>query len=166
LVSARNVSVAFNILELNTMHKPLNIAERAELQLAEKVKLPMTRREKLMRLADIARGGRNTLLTKGLKLIGWDKYYENTWHIFHLLEHMIAEQLAQQVNVASVFDAAAKDPVLYDGGLRPDQGESVSALRAMQFFELKQNELHAFSCNCGGAISNAEMASRIEKMAG
>ena len=148
------------------MHKPLNIAERAELQLAEKVKLPMTRREKLMRLAAIARGGRNTLLTKGLKRIGWDKYYENTWAIFHNLEFMTSFDLGRSFSPASVFDAAVKDPVLFDAGLRPDQGESVSALRAMEFFELKQKELHEFSCNCGGAVTNDAMAARVEKLAG
>jgi hypothetical protein len=150
----------------DTMHKPLSITERAELQLAEKVALPMTRREKLLRLAEIARGGRPTFLTKILQTLRWKEYYEQRWHIFHLLELMSPAELARTVNVASVFDAAAKDPVLYDAGLRPDHGESVSAGRAMQFFELKKEELHAFSCNCGGAISNAEMASRIERMAG
>ena len=150
------------------MHKPLNVAERAKLQLAEPVEVtpPMTRREKLLRLAEIARGGRPSLLTKVLVSLRWQEYYEKRWHIFDLLEHMNPAQLAEQSNAASIFDAAAKDPVLYDAGLRPDRGDSVSALCAMRFFELKQNELHEFSCNCGGAISNADMASRIEKMAG
>jgi hypothetical protein len=149
------------------MHKPLNVAERAKLQLAQPVEIapPMTRREKLLRLAEIARKGRSSVLTTVLTALRWNEYYEKRWHIFHLLEHMTSAQLADARNVASVFDAAAKDPALYDAGLRADHGDSVSALRAMQFFELKQHELHAFSCNCGGALSNAEMASRIEKMA-
>jgi len=36
---------------------------------------------------------------------------------------------------------------------------------AMDFFELSQSDIHAFSCDCGGSISNAKMADRIEKIA-
>ena len=97
----------------NTMHKPLNVAERAKLQLAEPVEVtpPMTRREKLLRLAEIARGGRPSLLTKVLVSLRWQEYYEKRWHIFDLLEHMNPAQLAEQSNAASIFDAAAKDGI-------------------------------------------------------
>jgi hypothetical protein len=150
----------------NTMHKPLNIAERAKLQLAEEVK-PMTRREKLMRLAEIARGGRPSAMKKILAKLGWGAgMIDNAWFIFHRIEFMTAADLATAYAPASVFDAAVKDPMLYDAGLRADKGDSVSVARAMQFFELTQKQMHPLSCDCGGMISNAEMASRIEKMAG
>ena len=150
----------------NIMHKPLNIAERAKLQLAEDVKPPMTRREKLLRLAEIARGGRPSVLRTVLYKMGWAGCYENSWYIFHRVEYATKESLPAYHHPASVFDAAVKDPVLYDAGLRPDQGESVSVARAMEFFELTQRQMHPLSCDCGGMISNAEMGSRIEKMAG
>jgi hypothetical protein len=150
-----------------TMHKPLSVTERAKLQLAEpiEVKPPMTRREKLMRLAEIARAGRPGLLKTILAKLGWDTYYANSWHIFHRIEYATKADLAQYHSVASVFDAAVRDPVLYDAGLRADQGDSVSVARAMQFFELTQAQMHPMSCDCGGSITNAEMATRIEGMA-
>jgi hypothetical protein len=36
---------------------------------------------------------------------------------------------------------------------------------AMNFFELTQDELHEFSCDCGGRISNSMMADRITAIA-
>jgi hypothetical protein len=35
----------------------------------------------------------------------------------------------------------------------------------MHFFELSQHELHEFSCDCGGVITNDEMAKRINTLA-
>src|SRR5262245_861003 len=35
----------------------------------------------------------------------------------------------------------------------------------MQRFELTQKQLHEFSCDCGGHLTNDEMAKRIEKLA-
>lgn len=152
------------------MHKPLNIAERAKLQIAEpvEVKPPMTRRDKLLRLAEVARRGRPSILKNALARIGlWGETYENQWYIFHRIEYVRpVEALENYFSILSVFDAALKDPVLYDAGLRPDQGKSVSVLRAMQFFELTQAQMHPLSCDCGGLITNAEMAFHIEKMAG
>jgi hypothetical protein len=104
---------------------------------------PMTRRAKLMRWAMIVRKAKDPFV------------------IFHNLEHYPQVQLAGIYHPGSAFAAAAADPILKDAGL---QGET--ALDAMQFFELSQHELHEFSCNCGGVISNGEMANRIERIAG
>jgi hypothetical protein len=164
LLSARNASVAFNPWSFKTMHKPLNVAERAKLQLAD-VAPVLSRREKLLRLAEIARKGRPSFLTTVLAKLAWDKYYARQWYIFHRVEFAPKDALKTMSSPASVFDAALSDAVLYDAGLRPDHGESVSVANAMQFFELTQTQMHPMSCDCGGAISNEEMARRIENMA-
>lgn len=102
----------------------------------------MTRREKLLRFAHIVR-------TSG-----------RDFYIFHSLERWDAQMLRANTHSASAFAAAAADPILKDAGLA---GESPAD--AMKFFELEQNELHEFSCDCGGAISNTKMADRIERLA-
>jgi hypothetical protein len=90
----------------------------------------------------------------------------NHFVIFHNLEYMTDGQLAATYDPRSAFDLAGMDPALQKAGLRQDiQGRCVSALEAKRFFELSKDELHEFSCDCGGAISNSEMAGRIESIA-
>ncbi len=38
--------------------------------------------------------------------------------------------------------------------------------KLLRFFELSKNDLHEFSCDCGGVIRNDTMADRIEAVAG
>jgi len=103
----------------------------------------MTRREKLMRFAAIVRS------------------HSRDFGLYHLLETCTPEQL-QNVDInTSAFEAAAADPILRDAGLT---GRSVGD--AQRFFELSQHDLHEFSCDCGGAIINDDMANRIESIAG
>jgi hypothetical protein len=102
----------------------------------------MTRREKLLRFARIVRAHPGNL------------------HLFSNIEYMDRRALAAERHPFSMFAAAAHDPVLADAGLHGD-----SVIEAMRFFELTKDELHYFSCDCGGAISNEEMARRIDSLA-
>lgn len=104
----------------------------------------MTRREKLMRFAEVVRSHR-----------------DRPFGLYHNLEGYHPEQL-QSIGInGSAFEAAAADPILRDAGLT---GQTVAD--AQRFFELSQHELHEFSCNCGGEITNEDMARRIEHVAG
>lgn len=118
------------------MNKPLTAIETI-------VAVPvMSKREKLMRLAALVRS------------FGYSLY------MFNGLEYRTARELETMVHPFSAFALAAKDPILQDAGL---QGDSVAD--AKRFFELSNDELHAFSCDCGGHLSNGAMARRIETIA-
>lgn len=102
----------------------------------------MSRRDKLNRLADL------------VERFGGDVF------IFHQLEYMNEAQMAGTHHPMSAFSIAAADPMLSAEGLK---GGSV--LDAKQFFELSAAEMHEFSCDCGGAIDNQNMVSRIRGIA-
>lgn len=103
----------------------------------------MTRRDKLLRFVEIVRSHR-----------------DRPFGLYHNLEGYRPEALEQIGIRGSAFEAAAADPGLHDAGLI---GESVAD--AQRFFELSQHELHEFSCDCGGQITNEDMANRIEGIA-
>lgn len=104
-------------------------------------------------------------LSRHDKLVRWATIIRATptaFLIFHRLEYQKLGVLrATTVHPDSAFAAAFKDPILKDAGL---QGSTFGD--AMDFFELNQGDLHEFSCDCGGVISNEKMAKRIEGIAG
>lgn len=125
------------------------------MKLVEKVEqetaVALTRKEKLLRWAGLVRAQPQQM------------------YLFHMLENWSREALhlpmqkffgPTNVLVPNVFSLAAADPVFKATGLKAD---SVAA--SMEFFNLSQEDIHAFSCNCGGFITNHDMAGRIEKMA-
>jgi len=122
------------------MNKQLSTSELQELS----VPLPvMSRTEKLTRWAKIIRESKTYL------------------HIFDRLEYSSEADWNWTRHPGSAFTAAYNDPVLREAGLASDTvGE------AKRFFELSREDIHAFSCNCGGDISNEQMANRIEVIAG
>lgn len=104
------------------------------------------RRERLLRWAELVRQSRVRL------------------SLFHNLEHWNKAQLSGYLAAAlphSALSIAARDPVFHSQGL----SETYSILDVLKFFSLTQEQLHEFSCDCGGAIDNSVMADRIEKMA-
>lgn len=111
----------------------------------------MSRREKLMLLASVIRSAGHNLV------------------IFHNLEHYNPSQLACAGHTVSAFHLAGVTPALQGEGIKQDLTindiKTTSAAEAMRFFELKQSELHEFSCDCGGSISREDMARRIEGLA-
>jgi len=103
----------------------------------------MTRRDKLLRFAAIVGS------------------QARNFGLYHNLEGYTPEQL-QRIGInGSAFEAAAADPILRDAG-----ADIHTVADAQRFFELSQHELHEFSCDCGGAITNLDMANRIESIAG
>jgi hypothetical protein len=106
----------------------------------------MTRKEKLLRFAQIIRS------------------VPKPFVIFHGIEYEPQHVLAGIHHPESAFAAAGRDPVLQQAGLKLEKGD-VTVGAAQRFFELSQHDLHEFSCDCGGVISNEEMARRVERIA-
>lgn len=121
-----------------------------EAAVADAVKLPvkkMSRAERLTHWANIVRAHPTSL------------------ELYHQLEHHNESQLKMMLihpahNTA--FSLAVNDPVLREQGLA--EGSSIHDVKG--FFEVSQQELHEFSCDCGGLISNSQQADRIAKLAG
>jgi hypothetical protein len=69
-----------------------------------------------------------------------------------------------------LFATALADPLFREQGLvgtpLNDGTPAVSPRQIMDFFELTQEQLHEFSCNCGGQLTGATIADRIERLAG
>jgi hypothetical protein len=124
------------------MNKQLSADEVANLSVPIPIVEPMTRQAKLQRLADIARKNFPT-------------------RIYHQLEHYPDEAYDEMGTTGSVFHLAKNDPVLRAAGY---VGETLGD--AKRFFELTRHDLHEFSCDCGGEVTNQDMADRIEKIAG
>jgi hypothetical protein len=121
--------------EQQTMNKPL-----VELSHANP---PVTKREKLMRLADTVRSRPRFHL-----------------YLFNNIEYLDSGQWKYISHPASAFALAAQDKILRHAGLAHS-----SVADAQRFFDLSREELAEFSCVCGGSISNHEMAERIERLA-
>lgn len=119
--------------------------EVLDLKDVESKSVALTRREKILRWAAIIREHREPL------------------RLFHNLEHWHAPQLTMELSQYghSAFSLAAEDSVFKAAGLH---GSSVKA--ATEFFDLSRNDLHSFACDCGGLISNTQMAERLTRMAG
>ena len=118
-------------------------------ELASAVAIPvaMTRREKLLHWARLIRATDRPLM------------------LYHGLEYLHPEQLrAARVTATdpTAFGVAAADRTFREQGLPAES----SIREVMGFFEVTQQQLHEFSCDCGGSISNGSMASRIERIAG
>lgn len=122
------------------MNKPLSVEELQRLETT--LAVVMSRRDKLMRFAKIVRG------------------HAHGFFIYSNLERQ-PQAAWDNMTVApsTAFAAAASDPIFKDAGLGSTVGD------AQRFFELSREDLHEFSCDCGGAISNNEMADRIERLA-
>ena len=99
---------------------------------------------------------RNDKLERWASLIGRSS---EAIFIFHDLEYRSQHELDRLADPHSAFALAAGDQLLREAGLT---GAKVG--EGMRFFELSKHDVHAFSCNCGGHISNSTMAKRIRKL--
>jgi|SRR5882672_3499001 len=108
------------------------------------VRKAMTRSEKLMHWAGLVRAHQGNLA------------------LYHLLEHVAARELDiyNILHARTALGVAAGDPVLTEQGFTD---KTVGG--ALRFFDMSIDQLHAFSCNCGGEIGNADQAARIERLA-
>ena len=113
-------------------------------QLLNAVRVPMTRAQKLQRWADLIRQS-----PKPLYLLSGLEYMRPDQRDHYLIAPTDPTALGVAVN----------DPEFQAQGLVP--GTSLNA--ALSFFELSVSQAHAFSCDCGGLIGNAEQARRIER---
>jgi len=112
--------------------------------------------------------GRVQVMDRAVKLRRWAKLcreYGFPLALYHGLEYWYRSQLdieIHQLPGVSAMTLAANDPEFHTLGLpRPDQC-TVSDI--MEFFSFSQQQLHEFSCDCGGHISNDEQARRIERL--
>lgn len=111
-------------------------------------------------------------MTRTEKLLRWAELIRKAdpnqpFRLMSNLEHCHPLDLMHTVcHHATAFALAARDPILQDAGLVGKVlPPKVTVGEVMNFFELKQEELHEFSCDCGGAITNTDMANRIENIA-
>lgn len=127
-------------------------------------------------VVEISRWGREPIavpaMTREQKLMHWAKRVRTCsvrLILYHGLEYMHPSDLKalkpiQIVNDyarASAMSVAVTDPVLNEQGLSRD----ASVHDIMKFFGLTQSQLHEFSCDCGGEITNKTQAQRIEGLA-
>jgi len=114
-----------------------NLAPKPEPELVR-----MTRKERLARWAELVRK--------------WPTHYVG---LTHGLEYLTPQQRSTTLaSVVHVFDIAVTDPKLQADGL--SSGSTIAGV--MNYFEVTRDELHEFSCDCGGQINKEEMARRIE----
>ena len=129
--------------------KHVDIEEMVTAAVEVPVKAKMTRAEKLNRWADLVR------------------QYPSSLRLFSNLEHWTAESLVVPIAntgpycEVSALSLAGKDAAFQAEGLP----QMPSARDIMNYFELSQADLHEFSCDCGGYLSNARQADRIAGLA-
>jgi hypothetical protein len=121
-----------------------------------------------MKQLDIVANADTVTLTKAEKLVRWAsliRKHREPIAIYHELEHwdrsMRQQPLIPPHGTASAFTIAGADPVFASLGL----GSTPSLDDVTKFFELNREQVHAFSCDCGGHITNEEQARRIESFA-
>src|SRR5215831_4042805 len=109
------------------MNKPLTTQELAMLQ--ADTPQPMTKREKLLRLAEVIERGTNPVA------------------IFDKIEYLTMPQKQKLWSQWSAFELAGADPVFRAQGLAPTPELSghVSVGDGQKFFGLTNEELHLFS---------------------
>lgn len=118
-----------------------------ELVRAFPIAVTMTRRQKLMHWAALIRQS-----TVPFRLLhGLEFVHPRDLERLTIREHAYHTALA----------IAASDPVFQAQGLSAEK----TIADALRFFEVTQHQAHAFSCDCGGDISNDEQATRIERLA-
>jgi hypothetical protein len=108
-------------------------------------------------------------LSRKDKLLRWARLIRESVTdliIYHELEYWSPGQRKQSLKSMvpgheSAFTLAAQDPIFAAMGLTNDP----SLNDVTKFFELSKDEVHAFSCDCGGHLSKERMAERIEHLA-
>jgi len=110
-------------------------------------------------------------VTRADRLREWAKIVRacnrNVWLLSNL-EHLTEPHISMPLDAIYGANAVAGSPFGLAANHPPFrvQGYTGSTLRdAMSFFEVNQSQLHEFSCDCGGMLSNEEMARRIERLA-
>lgn len=110
------------------------------------------------------------VMTKREKLLLWAsaiREHAGNVAIYHRLEYWPQEALDSPHELMpygaahpTVMSIALNNPQMQAAGL---SGNCIGDV--MRFTELTQSNLHEFACDCGGMISNEDMARRIERLA-
>lgn len=126
--------------------KHVDIEEMVTAAVPVPVVAKMTRAEKLNRWADLVRN-----------------YQGGELQIFHNLEYWpdyaMRETQFGPMSL-SAFGVAVADAAFREQGL-PNPANLVDI---MHFFDIDQAQLHEFSCDCGGYISNRQQADQIANL--
>lgn len=127
------------------MHKQLSAEELAVIEAAHPV-TPLTKQQKLTMWAEL-------ILKHPCSLA-----------IYHNLEYWTQDMLDDPRNAPAYGCATAMTLALAHEPFKAEGiGETIGS--ALKFFELTRDELHEFSCDCGGHISNTRQAERISRIA-
>jgi hypothetical protein len=109
-----------------------------------------------------------TTMDRKAKLLHWAeilrKWPYEPLVLYHNLEYTTArhrQEMLVESHHPTAFGLACKDPAFQAQGLP----SSTSVDEVGKFFDLTLDELHEFSCDCGGAISKDEMADRLTSLA-
>jgi hypothetical protein len=113
--------------------------------LVQVIPIAFTREQKLRRWADLCRRSEPHLN------LGHNLEYTDP----HTLRNTPATYLGH-----SAMAVAVGDPTFNEQGL----AQTASIKDVMNFFEISKQQLHEFSCDCGGGITNEEQARRIERL--
>ena len=114
-------------------------------------------------------------MTRQQKLTHWARLLrslppDETLWIFHKLEYWSKPTLGVIVRdhtrwqSRSAFCVAFAHPAFREQGLPNESAGRFADI--MNFFQLSQEQLHEFSCDCGGQINTRDMADRIDRLAG
>jgi hypothetical protein len=107
-------------------------------------------------------------MTRREKLQHWSTLIRQTKvsvRLLHQLEYIHPREL-ERLTIRehawqSALGIAASDPVFQAQGL----SAATTLGEALRFFEMTVRQAHAFSCDCGGEITNDQQATRIEQLA-
>ena len=105
-------------------------------------------------------------LTRKERLSRWAELVwkcDHSVQLYHNLEHYDRRYL-EEIRVTgtnTAFAIATADPVLVNDGLP----SNANVPDIMRYFGLTQSQLHEFSCDCGGFMSNEQQAQRIASLA-
>lgn len=90
--------------------------------------------------------------------------YQRRVDLFHNLEYQDQwwmDHTRLSAYPSTALGIAATNPMFQSMGL----SQSSSVGDALRFLEVSRDELHEFSCYCGGELYNDEQAARIERLA-
>jgi hypothetical protein len=109
-----------------------------------------------------------TVMDRKAKLLHWAEILrKDRWGplaLFHNLEYTTAQHRREMVidrHHPTAFGLACADSAFQAQGLPA----STTIDEISKFFDLTLDELHEFSCDCGGVISKDEMADRLASLA-
>jgi DNA-binding Xre family transcriptional regulator len=94
------------------------------------------------------------------KLCRETECYLNLGHNLEYLNPYTLTQTPATYFGVSAISIAAADPEFQKTGMP----QNASLADVMRYIEISQQQLHEFSCDCGGHITNEEQARRIERL--